>query len=81
MAMMSFMEYVKKGDVVLLHIVEKENDKGKLLNLFESGFNGDFHRYLLRFDLAYNDKNPTNKYPFLQDYLDDYVLKKLLDRK
>jgi len=81
MAMMSFMEYVKKGDVVLLHIVEKENDKEKLLNLFESGFNGDFDRYLLRFDLAYNDKNPTNKYPFLQDYLDDYVLKKLLDRK
>lgn len=80
-AMMAFLEHVKKGDVVLLHIVEKENDKEKLLNLFESGFNGDFDRYLLRFDLAYNDKNPVNKYPFLQDYLDEYVLTKLLDRK
>ncbi len=80
-AMLAFLEHVKRGDVILLHIVEAENDKEKLLNLFESGFNGDFDRYLLRFDLAYNDKNPVNKYPFLQDYLDNYVLNKLLDKK
>lgn len=80
-AMMAFLEHVKRGDVVLLHIVEKENDKEKMLNLFESGFNGDFDRYLLRFDLNYNDKNPTNKYPFLQEYLDNYVLNKLTGGK
>ncbi len=80
-AMMAFLEHVKRGDVILLHIVEKENDKEKLLNLFESGFNGDFDRYLLRFDLAYNDKNPVNRYPFLQEYLDEYVLSKLVDKK
>ncbi len=80
-AMLAFLEHVKRGDVILLHIVEAENDKEKLLNLFESGFNGDFDRYLLRFDLSYNDKNPVNKYPFLQKYLDDYVLSKLLKNK
>ena len=80
-AMLAFMEHVKKGDVVLLHIVEKENDKQKVFNLFESGFNGDFDRYLLRYDLAFNEKNPAVKYPFLQEYLDQYVLNKLLDRK
>lgn len=80
-AMMAFLEHVKRGDIVLLHIVERENDKEKLLNLFESGFNGDFDRYLLRFDLYYNDKNPTNKYPFLQDYLDSYVFEKLFNKK
>lgn len=80
-AMMAFLEHVKRGDIVLLHIVEKENDREKLLNLFESGFNGDFDRYLLRFDLCYNDKNPVNKYPFLQEYLDDYVFEKLNNKK
>ena len=80
-AMLAFLEHVKRGDVILLHIVEAENDKEKLLNLFESGFNGDFDRYLLRFDLSYNDKNPVNKYPFLQKYLDDYVLSKLLKNR
>ena len=80
-AMLAFLEHVKRGDVVLLHIVEAENDKEKLLNLFESGFNGDFDRYLLRFDLAYNDKNPVNKYPFLQEYLDEYVFNKLVAKK
>ena len=79
--MMAFMEHVQKGDIVLLHIVEKENDDEKFLNLFESGFNGDFDKHLLRFDLHYNEKNPATKYPFLQTYLDEYVFTALAKKE
>ena len=72
-AMFGFMEMVKKGDIVLLHIVEQENKTEQVLNLFESEFNGDFDKYLLRFELEHNDKNPVHKYPILYEYLDNYV--------
>jgi len=72
-AIIAFMELLEKGDIVLLHIVEDENDKQKELNLLESGFNSDFDKYLLRYALEYNEKNPTYKYKFLQGYLDNYI--------
>ena len=76
-AMLGFMEMVKRGDIVLLHIVEQDNKTEQVLNLFESGFNGDFDKYLLRFELEYNDKNPAHKYPVLYEYLDNYVYTEL----
>lgn len=80
-AMMGFMEMLNKGDIVLLHIVEQENKTEKMLNLFESGFNGDFDKYLLRFELEYNEKNPIHKYPILMEYMDNYVYTNLTSNK
>lgn len=80
-AMLGFIEMINKGDIILLHIVEQENRAEKMLNLFESGFNGDFDKYLLRFELDYNEKNPIHKYPILMEYMDKYVYQNLTKKK
>jgi len=76
-ALMGFMELVKRGDIVLLHIVEQDNKTEKTFNLFEYGFNSDFDKYLLRFETEYNDKNPIHRFPQLNDYLDKYIMEQL----
>ena len=80
-AMVGFLDMINKGDIVLLHIVENENRAEKILNLFESGFNGDFDKHLLRFELEYNEKNPVHKYPALVGYMDRYIYSQLTKKK
>lgn len=80
-AMMGFLDMINRGDIVLLHIVENENRAEKILNLFESGFNSDFDKHLLRFELEYNEKNPVHKYPALVGFMDRYIYSQLSKKK
>ncbi len=80
-AMVGFLDMINKGEIVLLHIVENENKAEKILNLFESGFNSDFDKHLLRFELEYNEKNPVHKYPALVGFMDRYIYTQLSKKR